>query len=281
MQTVDHWDAMPPAERNRAFNNTMHVGPDIAKLKNEEWTVATAKLRERYPAHLDLPYGKGERNKWDLYPASDPNAPCLVYIHGGYWQRGSKEISGCLAEGVLARGWSAALTGYTLAPDATLTRIVEELRIALDWFGAKSAAHGINGPVILSGWSAGGHLAAMLLDHPGVKAGFAISGVFDLMPLRDCTDVNDAVRLSESEIAALSPLRLPPVDKPLSIAYGSNELPAMVESSRDFHARRAAAHCPGALIPVARTDHFTVLDGMRLPNSLLTRAIADLAEPAA
>jgi acetyl esterase/lipase len=281
MKIVDCWDAMSPAERNRAFNNTMSVGPDFAKMKNAEWTAATAKLRERYPAHLDLSYGKGERNRWDLYPASDPDAPCLVYIHGGYWQRGSKEISGCLAEGVLARGWSAALMGYTLAPDASLTQIAAELRTALGWFGENAAAHGIKGPVILSGWSAGGHLAALLLDHPRVTAGLAISGVFDLMPLRDCSDVNDAVKLTETEIETLSPQRLPPADKPLSIAYGSNELPALIESSRDFHAHRAAAHCPGSLIPVAKTDHFTVLDGMRLSDSLLTRAILDLAAPAA
>jgi acetyl esterase/lipase len=52
---------------------------------------------------------------WDLYPAADPKAPCFVHIHGGYWQRGSKQIFACLAEGALANGWSAALPGYTLA----------------------------------------------------------------------------------------------------------------------------------------------------------------------
>jgi arylformamidase len=49
--------------------------------------------------------------KWDLYPAADPKAPCFVHIHGGYWQRGSKQIFACLAEGALANGWSAALPG--------------------------------------------------------------------------------------------------------------------------------------------------------------------------
>ena len=52
----------------------------------------------------------------DLYPANDPKAPCFVHIHGGYWQRNSKEVFAFLAEGPLARGWSAALPGYTLAP---------------------------------------------------------------------------------------------------------------------------------------------------------------------
>src|SRR5262249_40261625 len=58
------------------------------------------------------------------------------HIHGGYWRRGRKEIFSCLGEGGLARGWAAALPGYTLAPDASLTQITKKLRTALDWFAA-------------------------------------------------------------------------------------------------------------------------------------------------
>src|SRR5262249_52991657 len=99
------WETMSLEERNLAFNNVAQVTPEFARQKTEEWSAATAKLREKRPQRLDLAYGPGERNKWDLYPASDPKAPCLVHIHGGYWQRGSKEIFGCLTEGALTRGW--------------------------------------------------------------------------------------------------------------------------------------------------------------------------------
>ena len=135
-------------------------GADFARLKTESWTAASKNLREQRPKHLDLAYGSGERTKWDLYPAADPKAPCFVHIHGGYWQRGSKEIFACLAEGALANGWSAALPGYTLAPEASLTQITSELRSALDWLNARGAEHGIAGPVMVTGWSAGGHLTA-------------------------------------------------------------------------------------------------------------------------
>jgi arylformamidase len=107
------WETMSLDERNLAFNNVAQVTPEFAGKKTEEWTAATAKLREQHPQHLNLAYGPKERNKWDIYPASNPKAPCLVHIHGGYWQRGSKETFGCLTEGALARGWSAALPGYT------------------------------------------------------------------------------------------------------------------------------------------------------------------------
>jgi len=96
------WETMSLDERNLAFNNVVQVTPAFAAKKTEEWTVATAKLREQHPQHLNLAYGPKERNKWDIYPASNPKAPCLVHIHGGYWQRGSKETFGCLIEGAAA-----------------------------------------------------------------------------------------------------------------------------------------------------------------------------------
>ena len=259
-----------------AFNNAAHVGFDFARMKTEEWDAASKALRMQRPKHLDLAYAQADRTKWDLYPGPNPKAPCYVHIHGGYWQRGSKEIFACMAEGVLAHGWSAALPGYTLAPDASLTQITKELRTALEWFAAQAGGRGIEGPVILSGWSAGGYLTAYLLDHPRVAAGLAISGVFELAPLRDSPHVNDKVKLTEVEIETLSPMRLPGVDKPLSIAYGTGELPEMIASSRDFHAYRAQADLPGDLIPVVKTNHFTILDELRLPTSGLTRALLQL-----
>jgi len=264
--------------RNLAYNNVAHVGPDFARQKTESWAAASKVFREQRPKHLNLAYAPGERTKWDLYPATEAKVPCFVHIHGGYWQRGSKEIFACLAEGALARGWSAALPGYTLAPEASLTQITNELRTAFDWLDAKGAEHGIAGPIIVTGWSAGGHLTAFILDHRKVAAGLAISGVFDLAALRDSPHVNDKVKLTEVEIETLSPMRQPSVNKPLSIAYGTGELPAMIASSRDYHAYRAQAHVPGHLIPIAKANHFTILDELRLANSDLTREVLQMAE---
>jgi len=122
------------------------------------------------------------------------------------------------------------------------------------------------------------HLSSFILDHPKVAAGLAISGVFDLGALRDSPHVNDKVKLSEEEIQNLSPMRRPIVNKPLGIAYGTGELPAMIASSRDYHAYRSQGHVPGDLIPIANTNHFTILDELRQPNSTLTRAVIAMAE---
>ncbi len=268
MSPAAQWGTLSQKQRDAAYDNTSHVA-DSAIL-NAARELASSVFRAANPMHLDKRYGPRERNTWDLFPQPDPDAPCIVFIHGGYWQRNSKDLMANLIAGPHARGWAAALPGYTLAPDASLTEIVAEINAALDWLGAHGPAHGINGPIVLSGWSAGGHLTAMCLGHPLVKAGIALSGLFELGPIRD-TFLNDKLRLTDQEIAALSPMRLPPVNKPLAVAYGTAELPALIENSREMHAIRSAAHMPGALIPVPRANHFTVIHELRDHDGVLTR----------
>lgn len=258
---------MSQAARNAAYNNNAAVAdaPKLIQIRNE----LSLAYRNAHSDHLDLPYGKGERQKWDLYAAERADAPCFIFIHGGYWQMNRREDFAAFAAGLAAHGWSVALPGYSLAPEASLTSIVTELHGALDWFSAHRVAHGISGPVIISGWSAGGHLAALLLGHHLVTAGLALSGVYELGPIRD-TYLNDKLRLTEGEIEHFSPLRLPVVHKRLAIAYGTRELPALVEDSRDLHAYRAAAHVEGILLPVTGADHFTILEELRSPDGRLT-----------
>jgi acetyl esterase/lipase len=269
-----NWGTMSRDERDAAYNNTDAVKNSAALNAARE--AASAAFRKAHPEHLSLAYGPRERNKWDLFPAKDSHAPCLVFIHGGYWQRNSREMFASLIAGPYAHGWAAALPGYTLAPDATLTEIVAEINASLDWLTANGPAYGINGKIVLSGWSAGGHLTAQCLEHPGVSAGLTISGVFELGPVRD-TYLNEKLKLSDEEIEQLSPLRQPMVRKPLAIAYGTAELPPLVGDSRALHALRAAQHLSGPLIPVAGADHFTITHELRDADGELTRQLLLLA----
>lgn len=268
------WESLSAAERDAAYNNANAVA-DAAGYRARR-TVASDIVRGGPGAVLDLPYGPRERNRIDLFPAADSAAPCLVFIFGGYWQMNSKDSFAAVADGVRAHGWSAALPGYTLTPDTTLTGIVAEMDAALDWLSREGPAHGIAGKLIVSGWSAGGHLAVIALDHPAAAAGLAISGIFELAPLRD-TYLNEKLRLTAEEIERLSPLRRPVSPKPLAIAYGEAELPALVQNSRDFHAYRARSGAPGALLALGGHDHFSVLEDMQRPNGALTRALRALA----
>ena len=76
----------------------------------------------------------------------------------------------------MAHGINVALIGYTLAPDATLDEIVAEIHAGIDYLAGQLPALGAAAEgIVVSGWSAGGHLTSMALSHPKVRGGMAIS----------------------------------------------------------------------------------------------------------
>jgi arylformamidase len=272
-QPSKYWADMSQAERDAAYDNVAAVANSPTLIA--EGRAAAAPYRAARTGHLDLPYGTREREKWDLYPGTDPLAPCLVFIHGGYWQKNTREDFAHLGAGVAAHGWSVAMPGYTLAPDASLTEIVAEIHAALDWLAAHRAAHGISGKIILSGWSAGAHLAALGMTHELVSAALLISGAYELEPIRD-TYLNANLRLTDTEIATLSPLRLPAVQKPAVITYGTIELQALVDDSIKLHEKRLAAQAPSTLLPIEGADHFTIGLPLCAADGVLTKALLGL-----
>ena len=269
------WSGLSQAEKDAAYNNNNAVKESAALI--EERNMLSARSRAAPTAKLDIPYAAKDRTKIDLYPAAKVNAPCFVFIHGGYWQRNSRDLFAMLADGFAAHGWSVAIPGYTLAPEASLTEIVDEIRLFLDWLQTAGPSHGIAGPVVVSGWSAGGHLAALALDHPVVTAGLAISGVYDLGPIRD-TYLNTALHLSDDEVSRLSPLKLPAVQKRLAIAYGAEELPALVWDSRYLAELRREANASTSLHAVEGANHFSILNELRLPHGKLVKIALDLVQ---
>ena len=130
-----NWAALSQAERDAAYDNNAAVKNSAALIAERNQLSET--LRASRKSFLDVPYGDRERTKIDLYPAADKTAPCLVFLHGGYWQRNSREVFAMLVEGVAAHGWSVAIPGYSLAPDASLTEIVTEISQSLDWLARK------------------------------------------------------------------------------------------------------------------------------------------------
>jgi len=270
----ERWASLDQATRNAAYDNNAAVADSPRWI--EQRNRASAIYREAHPAKLDLAYAPvSERTAFDLYPAADPQAPCLIFLHGGYWQRNSREVFACVAEGPAAAGWSVAIPGYSLAPQASLAEIVAEIGLALDWLGAHGRDHGIGGPLVIAGWSAGAQLAALHLGHPSIAAGLAISGVYELSFLRD-TGLNQALRLSEAEIETLSPLRLAPIRKPMSVAFGTRELSALVQDALKLHALRDASGAPGSLLPIDGADHFSIISELQKPDGKLVKAAIDL-----
>ena len=200
------WRAMSRHDRDLGLNNAVAVEGSAEMVAG--WEQRSAEIRARYPDHIDLRYGPRERNRIDFLKAR-AKAPTLLFIHGGYWQSRAKEVFTIMAEGPMAHGINVALIGYTLAPDATLDEIVAEIHGGIDYLTGQLPALGGDGSgIVVSGWSAGGHLTAACLGHARVSAGLAVSGIFELGPIRD-TYLDEKLRLTDSEIETLSPLRLP------------------------------------------------------------------------
>src|SRR6266481_3319166 len=186
------WRSMSQEDRDRGLNNGGAVAGSGEIVAG--WDRKSAEMRARYPDHFDLRYGPRERNRIDFLKAAE-NGPTLVFIHGGYWQMRAKEAFTLFAEGPMAHGVNVALIGYTLAPDATLDEIVAEIHAGIDHLAKQlPAIGGARGGIVVSGWSAGGHLTSMSLSNPNVRAGMAISGIYDLEPIRH-SYLNEKLRL--------------------------------------------------------------------------------------
>ena len=213
-------------------------------------------------------YGDDPDELVDVVPARDPGSPLHIYIHGGYWQALSKDDSSFMAPALAAQGIAFATVDYTLAPKAPLGRIVDQCVQAVAW--CREHASDLNADpdrVVISGSSAGAHLAAMVLTRLGGLAGAALlSGVYDLAPIGH-TSVDAALGLSDDDIRALSPIDLAPLaPTPLIVAVGEIE-------TAEFHRQSAAlagvwhAHgCPVEELLVTGRHHFD------LPNDLGDRA---------
>lgn len=270
------WRDMTRAELDAAYNNSDHVADSAAQLA--AWEQRSTQLRGRQPAFLDLRYGPRDRNRIDIFACGSASAPMLVFIHGGYWQRNSKEIFSCMAEGPLAHGCDVALPGYTLAPEVSIGTILAEVRAAILWLRREGPALGMaTGRLVASGWSAGGHLAALAMSWPEVDAGLSISGIFDLEPIR-LGVLNGKLGLAAADVPALSPLhQLPQQPGPLVVAYGSAELPELQRQSRDYLRTWQDAGLTGSLLPLDSHNHFSILHELAAPDGRLAATARGLA----
>ena len=232
---------MIDTELERGYN-LRQAFPDYAQYF-DDWSTRSAAARARLDCELDVAYGPKPRQKFDVFRVREPRAPLLIFIHGGYWRSMEKSDFSFLAEPLVARGISVAMPSYSLCPQATIDEIVEDVRLAFTHLAARADR------IHLCGWSAGAHLAAMLVagGAPEIRSVLALSGIYDLRPLQHAS-MNDDLRLDEAAAARNSPLLLRPATKTqFAVAAGALETPALRKQSRDLaDAWRVSAHeAPG------------------------------------
>jgi len=179
----------------------------------------------------------------------------------------------------MAHGINVALIGYTLAPEATLDQIVAELNAGIDFLaGRLPDLGGDANRIAASGWSAGGHLTAMAMLHPKVKGGVAISGIYDLEPIRH-SYLNVKLGLDEAMSHRNSPMMQAggPL-KPLWLTVGGGELPLLRKQTADFAAHRARYGLPVSYEEIPGANHFTIMDEILSPKGRITMMVRQLFE---
>ena len=259
-----------------AYNNRA-VAPRLAQTK-ADWDRRSLAMYASATVDRDLAYGSGERQRLDFFHAHSKGRPTLAYIHGGYWQLNEKEPNAFIAAGPLAHDFNVALIEYTLAPAATMSQIVAEIRAAIAWLVARLQPELNAGKrLVVAGHSAGGHLTAMATGLPEVTAALPISGLFDLEPIR-LSYLNAPLAMDVKEASANSPLRLPLPSVPMTVAFGDAELPELVRQSREYAAALKAAGRPVRELALHGEDHFSILEQMARADGALALELARLAE---
>lgn len=273
-----------PAWLDSMYNNRARVPEHPVHLAR--WASKSADARAFLTCSLDLPYGDEPSETLDVFPASVPNAPVLVYIHGGYWRSLDKSDSSMVAPAFVDRGVCVVVPNYALCPGTAerpvgVADIALQMVRALEWTWRNITVHGGDpSRITVSGHSAGGHLAAMLLgcdwkavapDLPAqlVRNAFSISGVHDLRPLQHAPFIADALRLTDAEALRLSPVFWPaPKRGQLYTVAGSEE------SEEFIHQNALIRDAWGsAVVPVCEVlpglDHFGVVDALADPTHRL------------
>jgi len=251
------------------------------------WAEQSAAVRRLRACVIDLSYGETAGERLDLFPANREDAPLLVFIHGGYWRSLDKSDFSWIAPPFVNHGVSVALLNYGLAPKTPMEEIVRQMLRAHAWLYRNGDRLGFDpSRIYVSGHSAGGHLTAMMMaalwpvygaDLPAdlVKGGLAVSGIYDLEPLRHAPFIQADLKLNAARARLLSPVHLPPAtDRPLYAAVGALE-------SGEFRRQTAliGKAWPRSLAREIRLpgfNHLTVVEELANPASPLFDAALEM-----
>ncbi|BAZ10502.1 putative esterase [Calothrix sp. NIES-4071] len=263
--------------------NPGELGIDIPAYMNC-YTNNSTKCREELSCQLNIPFGPTLVEHLDIFPASQPCAPIMVFIHGGYWMMASSKEFSFVASSMMSAGITTVVINYALCPKVTIDEIVRQTRAAIAWVYRNAENFGGNpNRIYVSGHSAGGHLTAMSmitdwesdygLPNNIIKGGCTISGLFDLMPF-PYTWLQPKIQLTWGEVLRNSPIRhIPETAGSLIVTYGEEESSEFHRQSQDFLNAWKSKGLQGEYLAQSGKNHFTAIDGFLDTNSPLCKAI--------
>jgi len=258
----------------------------------ERWARTSAAVRERYSRRLDVRYGDGEFETLDIFPSTRANAPVLFFVHGGWWRSLDKSDHSFIAPALVDAGVTVVMVNYGLAPGVSIEQIALQMTQALAWTYREIGLYGGNRKrIVLAGHSAGAHLATMLLgcdarllgdDLPSHIAthALAISGVYELEPVRRTPFLKDDLKLTPRAVARLSPARwAPPRGARVFATVGALESEEFLRHNSLLCAAwgtRAVTLCE----QIEGANHLDVLDGLAAPEGRLHQLAMQLLQQA-
>jgi len=244
------------------------------------WKNKSVVARAQSNCLIDLAYGSDNDERVDIFLTKKKNAPCLIFIHGGYWRASDKTEFSFIAKAYADAGATVFVVNYGLAPRLKLEMIIQQIHRATQWVYEHAKEYGANPEELyLSGHSAGGHMTTMMMcsswnKQPNlkIKGGFSISGLYDLEPLIYASFINPVLQLDLVCAKALSPIyqQLKP-SIPFWTCVGGDE-------SSEFHRQNKliAATWPDSFqgdIVMPRHNHFTIMDAMADTSTPLFQGI--------
>ncbi len=274
---MEPWHNLDRPALDRAYNARDSVADFAAEM--QRWTNLSALARFQLAPTENIVFDPASGMALDWF-AGAPGGPVLLWIHGGYWRALSKTEQSLVAPAFVAAGIHVAVIDYSLAPAVTLDEIVRQTRAATAFVAATAATHGADpARIFAAGHSAGGHLTGMLLADPGpLRGGIALSGLFDLEPIRR-SYVNEWLRLDAPAAHRLSPLhRIPDTAPALLASYGGLESDEFRWQSETYVAAWQAAGHRATLAPQPARHHFDIVVGLGDPADLLCRAVIDFIQ---
>ncbi|TFV95231.1 alpha/beta hydrolase [Oxalobacteraceae bacterium OM1] len=251
------------------------------------WQKESAHVRRTHAALLDLTYGEAAGERLDFFPAPRSGAPLLVFIHGGWWRSLDKSDFSFIVLPFVRAGYNVALTNYTLVPKADIADIVSQQLRALAWLYRHAEQYDFDASrIVVSGHSAGAHLAAMMMaavwptfgsDLPAdlIKGGILLSGLYDLEPVQHAAFVNVELKLTPDNVDVLSPGLMPQGSPaPFITAVGALESDEFRRQTALIGQAWQSQH--RGEIPLPEYNHLTICDAFADPSHPLCEASLSL-----
>ena len=273
---------------DKAYDNRGRF-PDTDACKQAQLDASDA-AKSAYESKLDVRFGDGDSDLLDIYFGQGTGKrPIHVFFHGGWFKSNTKNDFGFVATPFVPHGVTTVVVEYPLIPSVRMETLIDRCRASLEWVWRNAESFGGDrDKITISGHSAGGHIAQMMMqtDFPSygdglpgdlVKAGCSISGVSDLEPVRFSFH-NEDLQFSEDEAKAFSTLLMEPAHKgPLLAVVGDMEGEEFMRHTTALAEAWSSKGMDVEYWEMNGKHHFTTINQYIDPDSELSKKVRAMA----